>query len=81
MIVPEVCHLDDWVTTTEVINTLVCSSKLFIISGFYVSSVVLVEVIKLVVNVNWSFGRSGDFMEVNLAFLADFTKVIVVVLD
>lgn len=52
---PEVSNLDDWVACVlDIIYAQVVSSQLRIVSRFHISSMVLVEIVKLVVDVDWS---------------------------
>lgn len=45
LIFPEVCNLNNWITTAKLGGFLVFTSKLFIISRLDISSMVLIEVI------------------------------------
>ena len=53
-------HFDNWVTISQLRNLLVLSRQLVIVSWFNVSSVILVEVVKLVVHIDWPW----DFVDV-----------------
>lgn len=67
LVFPEIADLDDWVTTAELGDRLVGASQLLIVSGLDVSSVILIEVIQLIVNVNWTLNLVVDYLEVNFA--------------
>ena len=64
LVLPEVSNFDDWVTVHQLISWKVLPCKLVIISRFDVSSMVLVEVVKLVVNVYWALNCWFDILEV-----------------
>jgi hypothetical protein len=71
-----VLNLDDWITTAEFVWHLVLSSQLLVVSGFDVPSMVLVEVVKLVVNVDGECDGVLYFLtERNLALLI-FTQLV-----
>ena len=70
---PEVSNFDDWVTVHQLISWKVLPCKLVIISRFDVSSMVLVEVVKLVVNVYWALNCWFDILEVGS--IIDFTPL------
>ena len=60
LIGPKMLHFDNWVTISQLRNLLVLSRQLVIVSWFNVSSVILVEVVKLVVHIDWPW----DFVDV-----------------
>lgn len=49
---PKLLNLNDWVTAAKLVDTLIYAIQLIIIARLNISSVVLVKVVKLVINVN-----------------------------
>lgn len=53
LVVPQVLHLNDGIAAAQLLNSLILAVKLLVVTGLNISSMVLVEVVELVVNVNW----------------------------
>lgn len=51
---PEIANGNDWITIGKILYSQVFSVQLFTVSGFYIPSMVLVEVIQLVIDIDWS---------------------------
>jgi hypothetical protein len=68
LIGPEISYFDNWVTFLQIISFLVQASKLFIVSGFDISSMVLIEVVKLIVDINRALNLFFDILEISSIF-------------
>ena len=66
---PEVAHLDNWIAVRQVFQLQVAARQLRIVSRLDISPMVLVEVVQLVVNVNWPLDLTVDRLEVDDAVL------------
>lgn len=55
LVQPEVTNLDNWVAVSEFINWEILTIQLVGISRFYVPSMVLIEVVKLIIHIDWTF--------------------------
>lgn len=76
LVLPEVANFDDGVAITQLVDAQVLAIELVSISGFYVSSMVLVEVVQLIVHIHWSFHFLLNWSEVNFtkfSFLLKFS--------
>ena len=58
LIVPEIANSDDRVTIWKFFYCQIVSSKLQVLSWFYIPSVVLVELVQLIVNIDRSINRA-----------------------
>ena len=70
---PEVANIDDWVAVTEVVGVLVLAVQLRAVARFHVPSVVLVEVVQLVVDVDGALDFVRDLVEVEGAIFLFFS--------
>ena len=66
---PEVTNLDDWVAVSELVNWEILTIQLVGVSWFDVPSMVLVEVIKLIVDINWTFNFFFYWVQWNITEL------------
>jgi hypothetical protein len=55
LVQPEVTNLDNWVAVSEFLNWEILTIQLVGISRFDVPSMVLVEVVELIIHIDWTF--------------------------
>lgn len=92
LILPKIRDLDNWVTSSqEFLGSFVISSELVVVTTLDVSSMVLIEVIQLVVDINWTLDILGHFWErqidfagitsVSIFFFKKFTTIFYVIIS
>lgn len=65
LVIPQVSNLDNWIAVTQLIGCEIISIELRAIPGLHVSSVVLVEVVQLIIHVDWSLNFTSDLINVH----------------
>ena len=54
LVFPQIFYLNYRITSTEILHRLVLTCQLLIVSRFDISSVILIEVSKLIINIDWT---------------------------
>lgn len=65
LMIPQVSDSDDWVAVTKLFWFTILTIELSAVSRFDISSVVLVEVVKLIIHIYWSLNLGLDFWKLN----------------
>lgn len=67
LVIPKVANLDNWIAITQLIGREIISIELRAVPGLHVPSVILVEVVQLIIHVDWSLNITGDLIDVDWA--------------
>lgn len=69
LVIPQIFDLHYWVTRDQIVDGLVLAIKLRVISTFDISSVILVEIVKLIIYIDWASNIILELSKVNRTVL------------